>query len=263
MSEFHHEPKRVFGERPASTHRPPPPSWWAFRRSLKHRWLQPLLFIDWLSAWITFGLSRLSFPELLEYCGSFSILVGVIFYFADAPQRTKMRHYQAWQVLNTAEGKGGSGGRIDAMQELNMDGVSLVAVNGSGAYLEHIQLSGAELRRSTFDAADLLGAVLNNVNLSSSDLEMANLRDAELSNANLSDIYAKDADFTSADLQNADMSKAVLINAELCSANLANLRNWKQIKNLYMTNIHGVQNAPEGFVEWAKRQGAVDRPPIP
>ena len=36
----------------------------------------------------------------------------LIFYFADQGGRLKQKHYQAWQVINTAQGKGGSGGPL-------------------------------------------------------------------------------------------------------------------------------------------------------
>ena len=40
----------------------------------------------------------------------------------------KSANYEAWQVINSAQGKGGSGGRIDALHELASNGVSLAGV---------------------------------------------------------------------------------------------------------------------------------------
>jgi len=59
------------------------------------------------------------------------VLIVAIFYVAGSGSRVKMRHYQAWQVINTAQDKGGSGGRIEALQELNADKVSPVGVDVS------------------------------------------------------------------------------------------------------------------------------------
>jgi hypothetical protein len=78
------------------------------RDGLRHSWLVPLLAIEWVFQWITFVLRRWSFLEVLNYLGSFSILVAVIFYFSESGDRMKQKHYQAWQVINTAQGKGGS-----------------------------------------------------------------------------------------------------------------------------------------------------------
>src|SRR5581483_10802597 len=106
---FHHEPR-------------PRPAPWPLRRShLRRRWLLPLVAFDWAWEWVAFVLSRWSFLEVLEYLGSFSVLVAVVFYFSESNDRIMQRHYQAWQVINTAQGKGGSGGRIEALQELNAD----------------------------------------------------------------------------------------------------------------------------------------------
>ena len=92
-------------------------------------WLIPFIAFEWVWDWVAFFLSRWSFLEVLEYLGRFSVLVAVIFYFSESGDRIKQRHYQAWQVINTAQGKGGSGGRIEALQELNADGVPLVGVD--------------------------------------------------------------------------------------------------------------------------------------
>jgi uncharacterized protein YjbI with pentapeptide repeats len=80
--------------------------------------------------------------------------VAVIFYFADGPNRRKQKHYQAWQVINTAQGKGGSGGRVEALQELLADGVSLIGIDVSDAFLRNVELNGAQLVRSNFPDAE-------------------------------------------------------------------------------------------------------------
>ena len=74
---------------------------------------QSHLWLEWQFQWSVYFLSRTTLFLLLEYCGRLSILVAVIFYALETPQRTMMRHYQAWQVINSAQGKGGSGGRIE------------------------------------------------------------------------------------------------------------------------------------------------------
>src|SRR5664279_5084981 len=132
-----------------------PKPWQTQRAALRYPWLVPLRGIDWVFEWIAFVLSRWSFLEVLEYLGSFSILVAVIFYFSESGDRLKQKHYQAWQVINTAQGKGGSGGRIEALAELNADGVPLVGVDVSSAFLQGVQLHRARLLRANFGAADV------------------------------------------------------------------------------------------------------------
>ncbi|WP_035352191.1 hypothetical protein [Edaphobacter aggregans] len=98
-----------------------PASWNSLSSQVKHRWAIPFLTLEWLWEWVAFFLSNWRFVEVLERLGSFSVLAAVIFYFSESGNRVKQRHYQAWQVINTAQGKGGSGGRIEALQELNAD----------------------------------------------------------------------------------------------------------------------------------------------
>ena len=70
--------------------------------------------IEWLFEWLAFLLSNWRFLEVLEYLGTFSVLVAVILFFHESGSRLRQMHYQAWQVINTAQGKGGSGGRVEA-----------------------------------------------------------------------------------------------------------------------------------------------------
>src|SRR5215468_8531115 len=150
--------------------RPRPLPWAEQKRVLKQRWLLPLVALEWPFQWLAFVLGNWAFLELLEYLGTFSVLVAVIFYFAESGNRIKQKHYQAWQVINTAQGKGGSGGRVEALQELNADKVPLVGVDVSSAFLQGLKLEQANLLRSDFSAADLR----------SSDLKSSDFTDADL-----------------------------------------------------------------------------------
>ena len=95
-----------------------PEPWEVRKHGAGPKWLTPFIAFEWMWEWVAFVLSNWSFLEVLEYLGSFSVLIAVIFYFSEAGDRIKQRHYEAWQVINTAQGKGGSGGRIEALQSL-------------------------------------------------------------------------------------------------------------------------------------------------
>lgn len=195
--------------------RPPPPPWRERRATIRRRWAVPFQFTEWLCEWAVCGLSRWKFLDLLNYAGRLSILVAVIYYFVEAPDRMKQKHYQAWQVINTAQGKGGNGGRIEALQELNADHVPLVGVDVSDAFLQGLRLPGADLRRGNFRGADLLAADLARANLEDVDMTSANLRRANLRGANL-----RGAKLNAADLHDADLSGADLTDADLRDADL-------------------------------------------
>src|SRR5215469_18832214 len=93
-----------------------PEPWHRQQAQAKSGWLTPVLAIEWGLRWLAYFLSGWAFLEVLEYFGTLSLLVAAISYFAESKDRIKQKHYQAWQVINSAQGKGGSGGRIDALE---------------------------------------------------------------------------------------------------------------------------------------------------
>jgi Pentapeptide repeats (8 copies) len=236
-----------------------PSPWNARKERLRAGWLAPLVWLEWIWEWTAFGLSNWAFLEVLEYLGTFSVLVAVIFYFSESGDRAKMRHYQAWQVINTAQGRGGSGGRIDALQELNEDKVPLVGVDVSAAFLQGIHLERANLLRADFSSADVRNGDLAGCNFTLANLNAANLRNAKLDHAQLVQATLNDADLTGASLVGADLSGATLANTDLRNADLAQAK-WQDIRNMKEANIAGARNAPQGFVEWALKNGAISVP---
>jgi hypothetical protein len=226
---------------------------------LKHSWMVPFRAFEWFWEWVAYGLSRWSFLEVLEYLGSFSVLIGVIFYFSESGDRIKQRHYQAWQVINTAQGKGGSGGRIEALQELNEDKIQLVGVDVSSAFLQGVHLEHANLLRADLSAADLRGSDFRFADLTFADLHAANFRGSSLENASFSNANLKDADLVGVNLAGANLDGVDLTAADLRSANLKDVR-WKQIRSIKTANIEGVKTAPDGFIQWALQNGAIDSP---
>jgi hypothetical protein len=232
---------------------------WKVRKSGASQWLIPLIAFEYLWEWVAFFLSNWSFLEVLEYLGTFSVLIGVIFYFSESGDRVKQRHYQAWQVINTAQGKGGSGGRIEALQELNEDKVPLVGVDVSSAFLQGLNLRGANLMRSDFSAADLRNANLASVNFTSANLNSANFRNSTLDHANFSQAELGNSDLSGCSLAGADLSGAILDEADLRRADLKDIQ-WNGIKSIRQANIANLRNAPEGFIAWALAHGAVDQP---
>jgi hypothetical protein len=238
--------------------RNPPPAWSGFKARARHRYLVPFYGLNWVADWAAYILGKWSLIELLEYLGSFSILFAAIFYFAGTSDRLKQKHYQAWQVINTAQGKGGNGGRIDALQELNDDGVALIGVDVADAYLEGVELEKAQLRRANFSSADLRRAHFEHASLDDANLLSANFRGADLRECGLAGAQLDDADLVGANLAGADLAEASLQRADLRQADLANVRNWQSIKAIRQANIFGVRNAPEGFRLWATNMGAIE-----
>jgi hypothetical protein len=240
----------------ARTPRSRPLPWTVRKQRTSAEWLRPLVALEWVCEWMAFALSNWAFLEVLEYLGTFSVLVAVIFYFSESGDRVKLRHYQAWQVINTAQGKGGSGGRIEALQELNEDKVPLVGVDVSSAFLQGLHLEHASLLRSDFSSADVRNGDLARSDFTLANLSSTNLRYAALDHAQFLQANLRDADLTGASLVGADFSGANLDGTDLRSADLRNI-DWQHLKSMVKANIAGVKNAPAGFVAWALANGAV------
>jgi len=163
---------------------------------------------------------------------------------AAAALASKAANYQAWTVVNSAQGKGGSGGRIDALQDLNANRVSLAGVRLDGAWLTGINLSGATLPSASFNQAVLRGANFENANL-----QHADFGGADLTGANLQGAILKNANFAGARLGVADLR----------GANLGEARGWRQIEVVSYLQIGQVREAPAGFLVWALENGAVEQ----
>ena len=233
-----------------------PPAW-AKRRGQRQASLAlVLLKIDWWMEWAAWGLGNWAFLEILENLGTFSVLIAVIFYFAGSGDRTRQRHYAAWAVINSAQGKGGSGGRIEALQELNQDRVPLIGLDASLAFLQGIQLSNAMLSRCSFQDADLRQSVFRSSDLSFCNLRSANFRNADFDHAQLADADLSEADLTGANLSSANLARVDLADVDLRNANLSGV-GWKEISSMRLANIFGVKNPPDGFLAYALAHGAV------
>ena len=238
------------------TERNRPHPWSHYRAQAKHPALIPFHWSEWMCRWLAYWLSGWALLEVLEYIGTLSILIAVISYFAESDLRTQQRHYQAWQVINTAQGKGGSGGRIEALEQLNRDRVPLVGVDVSDAFLQRVELGGANLDRANFSSADLRDASFADAQLEFANLASGNFRNCSFRSADLRDATLQDADLQGANLSNADLARADLSKADLRLSDLHNAK-WSLIANLKLANIFGVKNAPQDFNRWAVQKGAV------
>ena len=248
---------RSSGRMPSSfTRRDRPPPWREERQRIAARWAVPFFCFNWVLKWVSWALSHWALLDVLDHVGRFSVLIAVVFYFADSGNRTKQKHYQAWQVIDTAQGKGGSGGRIEAMQELNADHVSLTGVDASGAFLRGVHLENAHLERCDLHDADLRGSDFRSSRLPESNLRSANFRQANLGGVDFHSAEMEDADLNQADLEKADLTGVDLSRVDLRFADGKDFV-WKDIQSMELANIYGMKNVPDEFVALAKSKGAV------
>jgi uncharacterized protein YjbI with pentapeptide repeats len=136
------------------------------------------------------------------------------------PDRTT--HYAAWALIATAAGKSGELGRINALENLNRDGVSLDGIDLSKAVLPGIKLPGVSLRFATFDHTQLSDAKfacdpfkasisrLLNIDTCTADFYGVTFKQAELANVDLGHSSLDRVNFISSNLYNPNMRMAHL-----------------------------------------------------
>jgi hypothetical protein len=225
-----------------------PSTWraWRARNGSKRWYWRAPLAAEWGLERFVYCLRSLALFDLLELAGRVTVLVAVIFWFLEAGDRAKERHYRAWDLINAARGSTGDGGRRDALQDLKNDHVSLAAAPLEKAWLPRVDLKGAHLAFANLQGASLVFANLQDAYLRGANLQGASLTFANLQGAWLGWANMKDAD--AANLQGADLRAANLQSAELRGADL-------QGANLQHANLQGA-NLQGADVGWANLQGA-------
>ena len=163
-------------------------------------WKIPLMRIELRVERLNRLLTQMDLFPILENIGRLSILIAVITFFVEIPQRRENlerekaeEHYQAWEIIRDSKTDKASSGRIIALEQLNRDGETLARLEAPGATLSRINLRNADLTD-----ANLTEAILNGANLSGANLHKTNLTGADLRNV---------------DLRNANLEKAILKNA--------------------------------------------------
>ncbi len=187
-------------------------------------------------------LRSLSLFSLLEYVGRTAILLAIVSFFIELPERRKEREYEAWSTVDEARGRRYSHARIDALERLNADCVSLDGLDAAGGHLAGLRLDrcygrpgggllgarfprlfgreGAGLTGANLERADLTGARLPEAELSHARLSHARLAGAALGAATLAGADLRGADLFRADLRRASLRAADLSGANLCAADL-------------------------------------------
>jgi uncharacterized protein YjbI with pentapeptide repeats len=235
----------------------------------QHRWPR-LTSLEWAMRWLMHrchGSATFWLIEVACWIATLAAVVaGVVLWFWEADDRKKQSHYRAWELINSAQGSTGDGGRRDALQDLNEDHIDMSAAPLADAYLRYVQLPRAILNEANLTKADLTGANLTGIELIEAklietkligtDLAGADLAEADLTNADLTQIeqisrtklplplsnititnlgsyrYIRSTNLTGADLTWANLTNADLVEADLTNAKLA-------LANLTGANLTG------------------------
>jgi BTB/POZ domain-containing protein KCTD9 len=165
--------------------------------------------------------------KILQGSTVLALLGAGIHYLITIPERakqareqTKQSHYQAWQTISLARGQKTSAGRIEALQDLAKDHVSLLGLDAEGANLIGVDLHGANLVQSNLKHAILGGANLQDAIMGGSDLEQTYFGIANLQKAALPNTSLQNANFLSANLRGAYLRAAHLEGTAFQNSNL-------------------------------------------
>ncbi|MBD2484881.1 globin domain-containing protein [Planktothrix sp. FACHB-1365] len=205
-------------------------------------WLVALVIVSILVGVLLMSPEGSFVARLLGAVEGISIIVAIILYVKEIPDRKKEFHYQAWSVIDAAHGVKVSPARIIALQDLNQDGVALNNLDLPGAKLVRINLPKADLSEANLTKSDLNHADLNHANLGNALLARVNFTGANLSYANLGFAKLSYANLSSANLNYANLICADLRDTNLSGANLSNANlSGADLKNAYLTgaNLRG------------------------
>jgi uncharacterized protein YjbI with pentapeptide repeats len=260
-----------------------PKSWKEFSEAINKNdweedWRPPFKVFQWGCEWASYWLSRVALLEVLEYIGKLGILLAAIAYIYPgcderkqaAEDLTKSKHYVAWQTLNSAVGKSGNAGRVDALMDLNKDGVSLIGLDISNVTFErnliltNAQLEYAKLDGSQINGSDFSDAIMWNVVLANATCSCVRFRNANLDNANVTNATFIGCDFSSSSLfalncSNTTFKFCNFVNSHIsfsakatfAGCNFANCNVWTgdgtNILQIRACNIFGITNASTYF----------------
>jgi hemoglobin-like flavoprotein/uncharacterized protein YjbI with pentapeptide repeats len=160
------------------------------------------------------------FSEIVDSVDTVSLVIALVLFIKEAPDRRKQFHYQAWSTIDAAHGVRVSYARILALQDLNEDGILLRGLHAPNTELINIYLPKADLSEANLNETDLSNANLNHANFNNAKLNRAKLSGANLSHTNLSFAQLSNVNFSSADLSHANLICADLSHANLSGVNL-------------------------------------------
>lgn len=147
-----------------------------------------------------------------------------------------------------------------ALSEAWLDSADLRKISFRGAELKKANFNMADLRESVFRFSDVQGATFISSNIEGGQIMFSNGQGAVFSNAVLRNANINQTDLRGALMNGADVSGATIFKVNLEDADLDGLVGWETLEGIDGTNIAGVRNPPDGFVEWALENGAISQP---
>jgi len=143
------------------------------------------------------------------------------------------------------------------LSEAWLENADLAKVSFRGSTLDRTNFSLVKLNDAVFMFNRLRGAVFIKADLRNALFAFSDLSKAVISGANLTNATFNQSDLSGASLGGADLKGTSFIMVNLSGADIGSIDNWTEIADIEGTNVFGVQNAPDGFTEWALSKGAI------
>jgi uncharacterized protein YjbI with pentapeptide repeats len=124
-------------------------------------WSSATRRISALGAWSRRSSTAKAIRSIAEFIAKLTVVVGLLSFIIEAPDRAKQRHYQAWQLINGARGAPGDAGRRIAIADLIKDHVTLYELDLTGGNFE-----GMDFRSAIAPGLDLSNAKLTGADFS-------------------------------------------------------------------------------------------------
>jgi uncharacterized protein YjbI with pentapeptide repeats len=163
-----------------------------------------------------------------------------------------------------------SGDNTLATDYLNLHNADLKNAWLENSDLENVSFRGSDLTSANFSASSLKNSVFRHTELQAAAFIGSSADNtvfafcfgigAVFSNADLTGAAINQCDMSSSSFSGANLSDASFYNVNLKGANFQGVENWRAISSFEGSNIFEIRNAPEGFVEWAMENGAIDEP---
>ena len=210
-------------------------------------------------SWIGCPVSSGKWPllELLRL-GSFSILVCDHFLFLRAlSDHLKQKHYQALASDQLRRERAAMAGGSMLCRNSIITTFRWWELDVSGCLFARGPIEERNFGRGNFSSADLGEAAFRKANLDDSDflLGQSERRDLEWMRFGGFRLYWMPI-WPERRWRKADLTKLMLARADLRGTALDNVTlNWRGIKTITSTQHFRDRNAPQGFVDWAKKMG--------
>ncbi|MEA5582141.1 pentapeptide repeat-containing protein [Nodularia harveyana UHCC-0300] len=180
---------------------------------------------------------RNGFFFVLQQGFIFTGIFTLVKYLKDEPTRRKQEQYQSWQMIHMANGQKGSSARLQAIEDLNKNGLSLQGLPVENADLEGINLEKANLKFANFRLANLSNAILIKANLSGAIFRGTQLVNAKLHEAKVSGTDLRGANLSMAEFQRCTFTSTTLADSNISGTDFSDA----QFDNTHFSNSYLIQ----------------------